>query len=207
MQNLVSSYCHDVLYVYMDMYMWWFEHSERWNFKLNFGSVNSLTLVQSRCKTFRTQWCTPWRVCWRTIWREWRATWRSRSTKLGRTTKLNCKRLHVHDKLIAVECSWMENTIFFSAKLEKEKKQQAREVGMTKTEVTGAEVCPRTHQQFDFCSPCWRHDDVSDVDELITVLQVAEETERERRMLQLQMCEVQNYWSLSISFRFIVTKY
>ena len=32
-----------------------------------------------------------------------------------------------------------------------------------------------------------------DVDELITVLQVAEETERERRMLQLQMCEVQNY--------------
>ena len=111
--------------MYRDMYMWRFEHSERWNFELNFGCVNSPTLVQSRCKTFRTQWCTPWRVCWRTIWREWRATWRSRSTKLGRTTKLNCKRLHVHDKLIAVECSWMEK-IIFSARNWKRKRSSKR---------------------------------------------------------------------------------
>ena len=47
-------------------------------------------------------------------------------------------------------CMHMHSTVYgftmvgsiFSSKLEKEKKQQARDVGMTKTEVSGAEVLP-----------------------------------------------------------------
>jgi Arf-GAP/SH3 domain/ANK repeat/PH domain-containing protein len=58
------------------------------------------------------------------------------------------------------------------AKIEKEKKQQAKEAGLIRTEVTSAEI--------------------------------ADEMEKERRVFQLQMCEVQylsllqslsNYWS------------
>jgi Arf-GAP/SH3 domain/ANK repeat/PH domain-containing protein len=46
------------------------------------------------------------------------------------------------------------------AKIEKEKKQQAKEAGLIRTEVTSAEI--------------------------------ADEMEKERRVFQLQMCEVQN---------------
>lgn len=48
--------------------------------------------------------------------------------------------------------------VFFSTKIEKEKREHAKQHGMIRTEITGAEI--------------------------------AEEMEKERRLFQLQMCEV-----------------
>lgn len=48
--------------------------------------------------------------------------------------------------------------MFFSTKVEKEKREHAKQHGMIRTEITGAEI--------------------------------AEEMEKERRLFQLQMCEV-----------------
>ena len=97
--------------------------------------------------------------------------------------------------------------LLFSNKLEKEKKQLAKEAGMIRTEVTGAEVRSmlwdclwREKKKQPLFPPTiskkeklWRAG--SSVHESLLDLfgfQIAEEMEKERRMFQLCMCEVRH---------------
>ena len=102
---------------------------------------------------------------------------------------------------------------FDSGKIEKEKKKVAQEAGFLRTEVTGGEVSDRNGKYFHGQSKLWQIFTLTFRDLLILFLeqikyvffllknQMAEETERERRIFQLQMCEVSS-WCSNIHFIF-----
>mgnify|MGYP006891523828 CR=1 FL=1 len=102
---------------------------------------------------------------------------------------------------------------FDSGKIEKEKKKVAQEAGFLRTEVTGGEVSDRNGKYFHgvkcgrfflwLLEICWSYfwNRFNKVFFFLLKNQMAEETERERRIFQLQMCEVSS-WCSNIHFIF-----
>ena len=107
---------------------------------------------------------------------------------------------------------------FDSGKIEKEKKKVAQEAGFLRTEVTGGEVSDWNGKYFHgvkcgrfllwLLEICWSYfcNGFNMVFFFLLKNQMAEETERERRIFQLQMCEVSS-WCNNIHFIFNYYQY